>query len=101
LTKIAKESLSEKQGDFVMTLAEKLRKEGFEKGIQQGMQQGIQQGFIEGIELAVSVKFADEAFKIVPLIYQIKDASLLKAVKSAVVSAKTADELVDILKSLQ
>lgn len=101
LTRIVKESLSEKQGALVMTLAEKLRQEGFEKGIQQGVQQGIQQGFIEGIELAVSVKFANDAFKIVPLIYQIKDTGLLKAVKSAVVTAKTADELIDIIKSLQ
>jgi flagellar biosynthesis/type III secretory pathway protein FliH len=88
-----------------MTLAEKLRQEGFEKGIQQGIQQGvqqgIQQGFIEGIELAVSVKFANDAFKIIPLIYQINDTGLLKAVKSAVVTAKTADELIDIIKNLQ
>jgi predicted transposase YdaD len=105
LTRIVKESLSEKQGAFVMTLAEKLRQEGFEKGIQQGIQQGgqqgIQQGVIEGIELAVSVKFANDAFKIIPLIYQIKDTGLLKAVKSAVVTAKTADELIDIIKNLQ
>jgi predicted transposase YdaD len=105
LTRIVKESLSEKQGAFVMTLAEKLRQEGFEKGIQQGIQQGVQQGIqqgvIEGIELAVSVKFANDAFKIIPLIYQIKDTGLLKAVKSAVVTAKTADELIDIIKNLQ
>ena len=87
-----------------MTLAEKLRKEGFEKGIQQGVQQGvqqgIQQGLIEGIEVAVSLKFAADAFKIVPLIYQIKDTNLLKAVKSAVLTAKSADELIGIIKSL-
>jgi predicted transposase/invertase (TIGR01784 family) len=100
LTTIVKESLSQKQGEFVMTLAEKLRKEGFEKGVQQGMQQGMQQGLIEGIEVAVSLKFAAEAFKIVPLIYQIKDTNLLKAVKSAVVTSKTADELIQIIKSL-
>jgi predicted transposase/invertase (TIGR01784 family) len=104
LTTIVKESLSQQQGEFVMTLAEKLRKEGFEKGVQQGMQQGmqqgIQQGLIEGIEVAVSLKFAAEAFKIVPLIYQIKDTNLLKAVKSAVVTSKTADELIGIIKSL-
>ncbi len=108
LTDIVKDSLSAKQGEMVMTLAEKLRKEGFEKGIQQGVQQGIQQGvqqgiqqgLIEGIEVAVSLKFAADAFKIVPLINQIKDTNLLKAVKSAVVTAKTADELIMIIKSL-
>jgi predicted transposase/invertase (TIGR01784 family) len=112
LSGIVKDSLSAKQGEMVMTLAEKLRKEGFEKGIQQGVQQGIQQGvqqgiqqgiqqgLIEGIEVAVSLKFAADAFKIVPLIYQIKDTNLLKAVKSAVVTAKSADELIAIIKSL-
>jgi predicted transposase/invertase (TIGR01784 family) len=96
LAMIAKESLSEKQGEFIMTLAEKLRKEGYEKGIQQG----IQQGLIEGIEVAVSLKFAADAFKIIPLICQIQDTNRLKAVKSAVVTAKTADELTRIIKSL-
>ncbi len=102
LTKIVKESLSEQQGDAVMTLAEKLRKEGYDKGIQhgtqQGKQQGIQQGLAEGIEVAVSLKFTHDAARIMPLIYQIKDISLLKVVKSAVLTAKNADELIDIIK---
>jgi flagellar biosynthesis/type III secretory pathway protein FliH len=105
LTRILKASLSEKKGEVVMTLAEKLRKEGFEKGLQQGVQKGVQQGmrqgFIEGIELAVTVKFTDDAFKIVPLIYQIEDISVLKAVKSALMTVKSADELIDIIKSLK
>lgn len=108
LTTIVKESLSEKQGEIVMTLAEKLREEGFEKGIregiqqgmQQGMEQGMQQGLIEGIELAISFKFPADAFKIVPLVCQIKDLNVLKAIKAAVVSTKTADELIGIIKSL-
>lgn len=116
LTKIVKESLSEKQGDLVMTLAEKLRKEGFEKGVQQGMQQGMQQGvqqgvqqgmqqgirqgLIEGIELAISLKFARDAFKIVPLVYQIAEINQLKAVKPAVMTSKTADELISIIQTL-
>lgn len=120
LTKIVKESLSEKQGDLVMTLAEKLRKEGFEKGVQQGMQQGMQQGvqqgmqqgvqqgmqqgirqgLIEGIELAISLKFARDAFKIVPLVYQITEINQLKAVKPAVMTSKTADELISIIQTL-
>ncbi|MDA8140414.1 MAG: Rpn family recombination-promoting nuclease/putative transposase, partial [Desulfobacteraceae bacterium] len=78
LTQIVKESLSEKQGDVVMTLAEKLRKEGYDKGVQQGMQQGL----IEGIEVAVSVRFSRYAFRIMPLMYQMKDTHLLKTLKS-------------------
>jgi predicted transposase/invertase (TIGR01784 family) len=43
LTEIAKD-ISFRGDDIIMTIAERLRKEGFEKGIQQGVQQGLQQG---------------------------------------------------------
>lgn len=98
LTKIVKESLSEQQGDIVMTLAEKLRKEGYDKGVQHGTMQGIHQGLIEGIEAMILLKFTHDAARIMPLIYQVKDISLLKVVKSAVLTAKNADELIDIIK---
>ena len=91
-----------------MTLAEKLHKEGFDKGmqqgkqegLQQGMQQGLQQGLIEAIEVAVSLKFSREAFKIMPMVYQLSDTNLLKTIKSAVMTAKEADELIGIIKGL-
>ncbi len=38
---IVEQSLSNIQGDIIMSLAENLKKEGFQKGIKQGMQQGI------------------------------------------------------------
>jgi hypothetical protein len=47
---IVTQSLSDREGDFIMTLAERLQKEGFEKGIQQGVQQGMQQGMQQGVE---------------------------------------------------
>jgi hypothetical protein len=112
LAKIAKESLSEKQGDMVMTLAEKLHKEGFDKGMQKGIQKGMQkgmqeglqeglrQGLLEAIEVAVSLKFSHEAFKIMPMVYQVSNTNLLKTIKSAVMTAKEADELVGIIKDL-
>ena len=74
-----------------MTLAEKLRKEGYDKGVQHGL--------IEGIEALVSLKFTHDAARIMPLIYQIKEISLLKVVKSSVLTAKSADELIDIIKN--
>ena len=103
-----------------MTLAEKLRKEGFEKGIHQGMQKGMQQGMqqgihqgkieglkeglkqglIEGVELAISLKFPEESIKIIPLVCQIPDIASLKAVKSVIVLSRTADELIAHIKGL-
>jgi len=102
---IVEQSLTAKEGDFIMTLAEKLRQEGFEKGIRQGMEKGIRQGMekgmreglMEGIELAVSLKFPDDSVKIMPLINQINDPHRLKAVKEAVRSARDAQELIDFL----
>ncbi len=39
-----------------MTLAETLRKEGYEQGIEKGKREGL----LEGIELSLSVKFGYE-----------------------------------------
>ncbi len=39
---IVEQSLSNVQGELIMTLAEKLRNEGFLKGIEKGKQQGMQ-----------------------------------------------------------
>jgi len=57
---IVRESFSQKKGDFIMTLAERLRQEGFEQGIaladkryEQGIQQGIQQGVQQGVQQGI------------------------------------------------
>ena len=108
LTRTVGASLSEKQGELIMTLAEKLRKEGFEKGIHQGKIEGIhqgkieglKQGLIEGVELAISLKFPEESIKIIPLVCQIPDIASLKAVKSVIVLSRTADELIAHIKGL-
>jgi hypothetical protein len=61
-----------------MTLAERPKKEGFEQGIQQGVEQGLLQGLMEGIEMAVSLKFPEVTYKIMPLIRQMDTISQLK-----------------------
>jgi predicted transposase/invertase (TIGR01784 family) len=127
---IVAQSLSDREGDFIMTLAERLQKEGFEKGVQQGMRRGIQQGMqqgrqqgvqqgiqqgvqqgiqqgmqqgileglMEGIEMAVSLKFPEEAFRVMPLIHQMKTIAQLKAVKEAIMAASSASEFIEKLK---
>jgi len=76
-----------------MTLAERLRSEGYEQGIQQGVQQGIQQG----IEIAIKMKFenASDCEKVMALIRQIKDVDRLKALEHAIKEAGTVSELID------
>ncbi len=125
LKNIVEESLSEKEGDFVMTLAETLRKEGYEQGIEQGIGQGIEQGIgqgieqgieqgiaqgyglgietgkreglLEGIELSLSVKFGNDSLDVLPLIYEIQALPRLKAVKEAIKQAGNLAELKSIL----
>jgi predicted transposase/invertase (TIGR01784 family) len=109
---IVSQSLSDREGDFIMTLAEKLKKEGFEKGVEQGIQQGMQEGMqqgmqqgmlnglLEGIEMAVSLKFPEETYKIMPLIYHMKTINQLKTVKDAILTVRNASELMAMLNGL-
>nr|WP_319393634.1 Rpn family recombination-promoting nuclease/putative transposase [uncultured Desulfobacter sp.] len=80
-------TLSEKKGDIIMTLAEQLRKEGHA--------QGIEQGLLEGIELAVSIKFGDtdDCKTVITKIKSIQDINRLKALKGKILSAKSVPEL--------
>jgi predicted transposase YdaD len=42
------EALDDPKGEVVMTLAEKLRQEGWEKGLEQGREKGLEQGHLQG-----------------------------------------------------
>jgi predicted transposase YdaD len=97
---IVSQSLSDREGDFIMTLAEKLKKEGFEKGVEQGMQQGILKGLLEGIEMAVILKFPEDAYRIMPLIYQLNTVDQLKKVKDAIMTVRNASELMTMMNGL-
>jgi predicted transposase/invertase (TIGR01784 family) len=101
---IVEQSLSDKEGNFIMTLAEQLHKEGFEKGmqqgVQQGMQQGIREGLMEGIEIAISFKYPDEVYQIMPMIYKINDTKQLKMVKDVIITARRASEIIIFLKKM-
>ncbi len=95
INEIVKKSTSEDKGDLLMTLAERLRNEGF----QVGRQEGTIEGLIEGIVTAVSVKFGTEtdAKKLIESIKNIKDVDRLKAVHSAVIKAQSMPEMAKFL----
>jgi predicted transposase/invertase (TIGR01784 family) len=90
---ILEHSLPNINGDLVMTLAEKWKKEGFEQGIQQGVQQGL----LEGIELALILKFGTtaESKKLLKIMKNIQNVDRLKQVKSAILEVKTIAELIE------
>ncbi|HAO22236.1 MAG TPA: hypothetical protein DCQ37_18280 [Desulfobacteraceae bacterium] len=97
LKNMVEESLLQERGGIFMTIAEILRKEGFDKGIQQGVQQGVQygirNGLVEAIELGLSLKFGDEGLKIIPLILDIHDCERLRSIKNAIRTAENLSEL--------
>ncbi len=89
LRTVAEKSLSHKEGEFVMTLAEKLRDEGYKDGHKKGKLEGL----LEAIELGLSLRFDDQGLKLMPYIQQIKDTDRLKSIKEAV---KTVEDVSDI-----
>ncbi len=90
---IVSNTLSEEKGGIIMTLAEKLRKEGHIQGLEQGREQGL----LEGIELAVSIKFgdSDDSKTIIAKIKTIQDLNRLKALKGKILSARSIPELMN------
>ena len=77
-----------------MTLAERIR----QQGIHEGIQQGIRQGLLEAIELGISLRFGAEGSRLLHSISQIKDINRLKAIKEAVKTVNTLDELRTIVE---
>jgi hypothetical protein len=57
-------------------------------------------GLLEGIEMVVSLKYPEETYKIMPLIYQIKTINQLKTVKDAILTVRNASELMAMLNGL-
>jgi len=121
IKRMVEESLSQEKGGLVMTIAEMMRKEGFEQGIQQGIRQGVQQGIQQGvqqgiqqgvqqgiqqgvqqsiretIEFGLSLRFGDEGLAIIPLIRHIQDYERLRAIRDAVKTVKDLSELKDFI----
>ncbi|MCP4133491.1 MAG: Rpn family recombination-promoting nuclease/putative transposase [bacterium] len=93
LRTVTEKSLSHKKGEFVMTLAEKLKNEGIQIGKEQGYKLGHQEGLCGAIELGLSIRFGDQSLKLMPYIWQIQDTDRLKSIMDAV---KTAEDVSDI-----
>jgi predicted transposase YdaD len=89
LKDIAEKSLSPQQGEFIMTLAEKIRDEGHREGHREGHQEGL----LEAIELGLSLRFGDKSLNLMSLIKQIQDVNRLKAIKEAIKTVKGVSEL--------
>jgi hypothetical protein len=101
LKNMVEESFSHEKGGLVMTIAETMRKEGYEhgirKGVSQGLRQGLRQGILEAIEMGLSLRFGDESLKMMSVIRRIRNSEKLDAIKNTVRNAKDLSELRAIL----
>jgi predicted transposase/invertase (TIGR01784 family) len=88
---IVHNALLEDKGEYIVTLAEKLRK--------QGLEQGLEQGLFEAVELGISIKFEDteETRAIIEKIKKVKNIGLLKALKESLKTANSPSDLVRII----
>jgi hypothetical protein len=103
LKKIVACSITGKEGEVIMELADsalgKMYKEGMVQGIEQGIQQGMQQGALKELKEAVSdlidVKFGNnkESDDLKVLIKPINDIDQLKQLKNRI---KTTASISDV-----
>jgi hypothetical protein len=121
---IVRDALLEDKGEYIMTLAERLRKEGLEQGLEQGrtlaeklrkegleqglekgrgegLEQGRGEGLFEAVELGVSIKFGDteETRAVIEKVKTVKNVELLKALKESIKKAETPSDLIRIIDS--
>lgn len=92
---IVDNALLEDKGEYIMTLAERLRKEGFGEGHEEGFGEGL----FEAVELGVSIKFGDtkESRAVIEKVKNIKNVELLKALKDSIKTAETPSDLIRII----
>jgi len=87
------ENLSGEKGEWIMTLAQKIKDEG----VQQGIQQGIQQGLIEGIAALLEIKFGDRGLNMLPEVEKIADPERLRQIKDIIRKTQGIQNLEKIL----
>jgi predicted transposase/invertase (TIGR01784 family) len=108
LKHIAERSVPHGKGRTIMTIAEQLRKEGYdqamllleklqhekyEQGMQRGMQQGIREGLLDAIEARLESGFGDKGLEMMPVILRIQDSERLRSIRNVIKTAKDISEI--------
>jgi hypothetical protein len=87
--------------DLIMTLAEKLRKEGYEKGLQEGELKGESKGELKSarksIYDAVDTRFDIIPIEIINIVDKITALPILENLHKKVIKVKELDEFINIL----
>jgi len=94
IKEITEQAISKETGGYVMTLAEKLRKEGEERGKLEGKLEGLR----EAIELGMTLKFPGDIEAVMVRINKINDADILAEIKQAIKTATDSSEILALLK---
>ncbi len=82
-------SISPEKGDEIMTLAERLKNEGYHKGVQDT----IREGYIKTINLGLNLKFPNQYHTFMSFINQIRDNQKLEKIADAFLTVKYPAEL--------
>ncbi len=102
IKEIAEQAISKETGEYVMTLAEKLRKEGEKKGKLEGLVEGEKKGKLEGlkeaIELGVTLKFPGDIDTVMDRVNKTDDLDLLVKIKEAIKTASHISEILALIK---
>jgi len=102
---IVETSISPEKGDKIMTLAERLINEGYQKAMkdaekltQKIMQDAEKLTQIEAIQMGLSIKFKDQYQKFMGVINKIEDIEKLKQIKQAVINVKDEYEFCKVIE---
>jgi hypothetical protein len=101
IVEIAEQAISKETGEYVMTLLEKLRKEGEERGIVKGEKRGKQKGIVglrEAIEAGASVKFPEKKDTVMAKVNETDDLDRLVEVAKRIYTANDISEILALLK---
>ena len=94
IKEIAEQAISKDMGEYVMTLAEKLRNEGEERGIVKGKQEGLR----KAIELGITLKFPGDLDTVMHKVNKIDDLDTLVEITKTIKTANDISEILVLMK---
>ena len=105
IKEMAEQAISKETGGYIMTLAEKLRKEGEKRGKIEGLIEGEKrgekkgklEGFREAIELGITLKFPGDINAVMAKVNKIDDLETLVKITKAIKTAKDCSEILGLV----
>ena len=94
IVEIFEQAISKETGEYVMTLLEKLRKEGEERGKKEARLEGLR----EAIELGITLKFPGDLDAVMVKVNKINDVETLAEIKEKIKTANDVSEILALLK---